>query len=132
MEQPVKQLSRTVMAMVTLFVAMVVYAQTAVDPAKVKKGEELFERRCTGCHRLDETRVGPPLRHVFGRAAAADAAFPYSEALKKSHVKWDEMALDKWLTDTESLVPDNDMAFRVTNGEERGAIIAYLQSVSGK
>ena len=118
--------------MLTLFVALLVSAQTAVDPAKAQKGEELFERRCTGCHRLDEVRVGPPLRHVFGRAAGADAGFPYSEALKKSHVKWDELTLDKWLSDTEALVPDNDMAFRVTNGEERGAIIAYLQSVSGK
>jgi cytochrome c len=128
----VKHLSRTVIGMVTLFVALVVYAQAGMDPAKVKKGEELFERRCTGCHRLDEVRVGPPLHHVFGRQAAADAVFPYSEALKKSHVKWDELTLDKWLTDTEALVPDNDMAFRVSNAEERGAIIAYLQSVSGK
>ena len=127
-----KHLNRTVLAMVTLFVALMVYAQTAVDPAKVKKGEELFARRCTGCHRLDEVRVGPRLRHVFGRAAGTDAGFPYSEALKKLHVKWDELTLDKWLTDPETLVPDNDMAFRVANGEERGAIIAYLQSVTGK
>jgi cytochrome c len=47
-------------------------------------------------------------------------------------VKWDETTLDRWLTDTESLVPDNDMAFRVSDAKERGALIAYLKSVSAK
>jgi cytochrome c len=45
---------------------------------------------------------------------------------------WDSGTLDKWLTDTDSIVPDNDMAFRVTNPEERAAIIGYLKEVSGK
>src|ERR1022692_2937836 len=79
---------------------------------KIKRGEELFERRCSGCHRLDEVRVGPRLRHVFGRLAGSETNFSYSESLKASHLKWDESTLDRWLTDTEALVPDNDMAFR--------------------
>ena len=114
-----------------LFLALSLYAQSA-DSAKVKKGEDLFERRCTGCHRLDEVRVGPRLRNVFGRLAGSDAGFTYSENLKASRIKWDESTLDKWLTDTEGLVPDNDMAFRLSSAEERSAIIAYLKSVSAK
>jgi cytochrome c len=106
------------------------FAQSA-DPLKVKKGEDLFSRRCTGCHQLDEVRIGPPLRKVFGKAAASDASFSYSQALKNSKITWDEPTLDKWLTDTEGLVSDNDMAFRVSNPEERSAIIAYLKSLSG-
>ena len=43
---------------------------------------------------------------------------------------WNEANLDKWLTDTESVVPDNDMSFRVPNQEERAAIISYLKSLS--
>jgi cytochrome c2 len=38
--------------------------------------------------------------------------------------------LDKWLTDTDSLVPDNDMGFRVPKPEERSAIVAYLKILS--
>jgi cytochrome c len=108
------------------------YSAQAADAAKIKEGEDLFDRRCTGCHRLDQVRVGPPLRGVFGRMAGSDPAFPYSEGLKSSKVKWDETTLDRWLTDTESLVPDNDMAFRVSDAKERGALIAYLKSVSAK
>jgi cytochrome c len=56
--------------------------------------------------------------------------FKYSEALQKAKVTWDEVELDKWLTDTESIVPDNDMGFRVPKQEERTAVIAYLKSLS--
>jgi cytochrome c len=118
-------------ALECIFLSFLLGAQPA-DSAKIKKGEDLFARRCTGCHRLDETRVGPPLRKVFGRLAGSDAGFPYSEALKASRIQWNESTLDRWLTDTEALAPDNDMAFRVSNPEERGAIIAYLKSLAVK
>ena len=58
-------------------------------------------------------------------------SFQYSEALKKSGIKWTEENLDKWLTDTEKLVPNNDMAFHVEKPDERTEIIAYLKN-SGK
>ena len=95
-----------------------------------KKGKELFNRRCTGCHQLDQIRVGPRMRGVFGRVAASDPGFPYSEALKSARITWNESALDRWLADTEAVVPDNDMAFRVPSADERAALIAYLRSLS--
>jgi hypothetical protein len=54
--------------------------------------------------------------------------FQSSAALKKSRLKWTDETLDKWLTNTEELVPDNDMTFHVEKSEERSAIIAYLKS----
>jgi len=93
-------------------------------------GKSLFEKRCSGCHALDADHEGPRLRGVFGRPAAKVKTFKYSEALQKAKVTWDEMELDKWLTDTESIVPDNDMGFRVPKQEERAAIISYLKSLS--
>lgn len=98
--------------------------------ADLKNGQELFERRCTGCHRLDEARIGPRLRGVFGRAAGSDPRFSYSEALKSSHITWNESTLDRWLTDPEGLVPDADMEFRMNSASERAEIIAYLKSLS--
>lgn len=96
-------------------------------------GQDVFEKRCGGCHALDQEREGPRLRGVYGRMAAAVESFDgYSDALKKSKIIWDESSLDKWLTDTEQLVPNNNMAFRVPNADERRAIIAYLKQVSGK
>jgi cytochrome c len=95
-------------------------------------GKEMFEKRCTGCHALDNEKTGPRLRGVFGRPAASVPTFPYSESLRKSGVTWDSSALDKWLTDPDGFVPDNDMAFRVPNKEERASIIEYLKVVSPK
>ena len=93
-------------------------------------GQALFQKRCGGCHALDADHEGPRLRGVVGRMAGTVKTFKYSEALKSAKHTWDEAKLDKWLTDTESVVPDNDMAFRVPKQEERAAIIAYLKSLS--
>jgi cytochrome c len=95
-------------------------------------GKEMFEKRCTGCHALDNEKTGPRLRGVFGRPAASVPTFPYSDSLKKSGVVWDSSSLDKWLTDPDGFVPDNDMAFRVPNKDERASIIEYLKAVSSK
>jgi cytochrome c len=94
-------------------------------------GKELFEKRCGGCHALDRDKEGPRLQGVYGRVAGSVDSFQYSEALKKSKITWTEATLDKWLTDTEKLVPDNDMAFHVEKPDERGEIIAYLKQSSG-
>ena len=93
-------------------------------------GKSLFEKRCSGCHALDADHEGPRLRGVFGRPAGKVTTFKYSEALQRAKVTWDEAELDKWLTDTESVAPDNDMGFRVPKQEERAAIISYLKSLS--
>jgi cytochrome c len=93
-------------------------------------GKSLFEKRCSGCHALDADHEGPRLRGVFGRPAAKVKTFKYSEALLRAKVTWDEAELDKWLTDTESIVPDNNMGFRVPKQEERAAIIAFLKNLS--
>jgi len=94
------------------------------------KGKDVFQRRCGGCHSPDRAMEGPRLRGVYGRRAGSTQDFRYSDALKNAKFNWDESLLDKWLTDTESLVPDNDMGFRVPNSDERRDVIAYLKSLS--
>ena len=96
------------------------------------KGKELFEKRCTGCHALDKEKEGPRLRGVYGRAAAAVPSFQYSAALKASDITWNADSLDKWLSDPEKLVPDNDMAFQLVREDERSDIIAYLKQLSSR
>jgi cytochrome c len=90
-------------------------------------GRSAFEKRCTGCHALDHEKTGPRLAGVVGRKAGTVSGFPYSEAVKKSAVVWDETVLEKWLTDPETVIPDTDMAFRLDNPVERAAIIAFLK-----
>jgi cytochrome c len=95
-------------------------------------GREAFEKRCTGCHALDKVKVGPPLRGVYGRAAGIHPQFTCYDALQNASVTWDESTLDRWLTDTESVIPGNDMTFRLNDPAERANIIAYLKQLSGK
>jgi|ERR1700722_900344 cytochrome c len=92
-------------------------------------GKELFVRRCSGCHAPDIDKEGPRLRGVYGRKAAAVQGFAYSEALKKTSIRWDDTTLEHWLSDPDAMVPDTDMAFRLSNGEERKAVIAYLKTL---
>jgi cytochrome c len=96
------------------------------------RGKGIFERRCAGCHSLDGDKEGPRLRGVYGRRSGSVPSFKYSDALKKSDITWDAVALEKWLTDPEKLVPDNDMGFLLENPDERKEIITFLQQLSGK
>jgi cytochrome c len=95
-------------------------------------GKDVFEKRCGGCHALDRDKEGPQLHGVYGRKAASVATFQYSDALKNSKVVWTDETLERWLTDTEKVVPNNDMTFHVEKPDERRAIIAYLKHDSGK
>ena len=96
------------------------------------RGKELFERRCTGCHALDQNREGPQLRNVYGRAAGSVKDFEYSAALKKTQIVWDEETLEKWLTDPDVLVPGNNMGFRVATPQERQDLISFLRKGANK
>ena len=112
--------------------AALALTSVATPGQSIARGKELFERRCGGCHSLDRDKEGPRLRGVYGRVAGSVDSFQYSEALKKSKITWTDATLDKWLTDTEKLGPDNDMSFHVEKPDERGEIIAYLKQNSGR
>ena len=116
---------RYFIAAAAVFVALVA-AQTPSG------GKELFDKRCGGCHALDRDKEGPRLGGVYGRPAASIASFEYSDALRKSKLTWTAENLDQWLTDTEKLVPGNDMTFHVAKADERRDIIAFLKQQSPK
>lgn len=107
-------------------------AMLSVATGDADRGKGLFAKRCTGCHSLDQDKEGPRLRGVYGRQAGSVATFQYSSALKAAHIIWDDASLDKWLTDPDSVAPDNDMAFHVSSTEERADIIRFLKVASGK
>ena len=81
-------------------------AFAAVDGAKgeTPAGRAAFEKRCTGCHALAHEKTGPRLAGVVGRKAGTVSGFPYSDAVKKSAVVWNEAVPDRWLTDPETVL----------------------------
>lgn len=102
---------------------------TPADNATAQKGKDLFARRCSGCHASDINKEGPRLRGVYGRKAGGVTEFGYSDSLKKLNLRWNDASLDRWLTDPDAMAPGTDMAFRLSNAEERTAIIEYLKSL---
>jgi cytochrome c len=126
-----RHLSTSVVAAVALLLlALVVFPQISRAAEDAEQGRQLFEKRCTGCHSLERNKEGPNLRGVFGRPAGTAPGFNYSAALRSAHFVWDEQKLEKWLTDTQSLVEDNNMDFHVPKAEERAEIIRFLKSIS--
>ena len=103
-------------------------SETALTgPGDPIRGNAIFEKRCTGCHALEVDREGPRLAGVYGRRAGSVSGFTYSAGLKKSGVTWDEATLEKWLSDPDRMVPDNNMSFSVPKAAERQDVIAYLE-----
>jgi len=100
--------------------------------ADADRGHQLFDKRCGGCHSLDNDKEGPRLRSVYGRKAGTVSTFKYSDALGKSGINWDEVSLDKWLTGPDKFIPDVDMDFHLEKTDERADVIAYLKQLSSK
>ena len=96
------------------------------------RGKALYESRCSACHSLDASVVGPAHRGVFGRRAGSLAGYAYSDALKNAGFAWDAASLDKWLTDPEKLLPGQRMGYSVPDAQDRADLIEYLKKESGR
>ena len=123
------------LAFATLFVASLsqrILSQTGAKDGDPQRGKELFEKRCGGCHSLEKDKEGPRLGNVFGRKAGTIPTFKYSDSFKSGQFVWDDAYLDRWLVNTDSVLPDNDMDFHVPKSDERADIIQFLRVSSGK
>jgi len=68
---------------------------------------------------------------VFGRKAGTVSGFTYSTGLKNSGLTWNDATLEKWLSDPDVMVPDNNMSSSVPKADERRDLIAYFKQWSG-
>jgi cytochrome c len=103
---------------------------TLAGPGDATRGKLVFEKRCTGCHALEADREGPRLGAVYGRKAGSIPGFAYSAGVKNLGVTWNDETLEKWLTDPDLMVKDNQMSFSVPKAQERQDVIAYFKSMS--
>ena len=73
---------------------------------------------------------GPPLRGVLGRQAGTVEGYQYSESFRKkmNGAKWDEAALNKWITSSQTMVPGNYMFYSQKDPEIRRKIVEYLKA----
>lgn len=96
------------------------------------KGEASFAK-CKSCHTINAggaNGIGPNLAGIYGDAVAAGrGGFAFSDDLKKVGGKWDDAALDKWLTSPRSVAAGTKMTFAgIGDAQERANIIAYLKT----
>lgn len=101
----------------------------AIAAGNADAGLVLYQARCSACHSLDYNGAGPAHRGVFGRGAGLAPGFAYSDALKSSHLIWDEASLDRWLADPETVAPGQRMGINVPDAKDRADLIAYLKSL---
>jgi cytochrome c len=96
-------------------------------------GAAQFARKCSVCHSLDvddRRRAGPTLYGVFGRRAGSLPGYPYSPALAKAPVVWDEQTIDALFKDGPDVVtPGSKMPLqRIAEGADRRDLIEFLKS----
>ena len=109
-------------------------AAVALDAAGLAAADlergEILSLACQACHPFEpdiEAEIGPNLFGVFGRRAAADPNFEYSEALRAVGVTWDAENLNEWLLDPAGFVPGSAMVFAgYSDPADRRDLIAYL------
>jgi cytochrome c len=108
----------------------------AADPtaqrATLAAGERAYQK-CYSCHSLegpDPTTQGPSLKGIVGRPVAGEDGFAYSPAMRAYRTvrpRWTREALDAFIADPQSVVPDNEMGFfGIANDQERRALVEYL------
>ena len=96
------------------------------------KGKKIFAR-CGACHSTDAgvNKVGPSLHGIIGRPSGSIADFTYSDAMKNSHLTWDEATLDKYLTSPKKFAPGTKMAFPgLPKAQDRANLLRWLRDQS--
>ena len=115
----------TLLALVLVLVAPA--CRAAPDAAR---GEQLYAR-CLACHALAYDRVGPRHCGLFGRLAGSVPGFDYSQAMRRSGIRWSQETLDRFLAAPLATVPGSTMTYAgVPDAAERADLIAYLARAS--
>ena len=112
------------------FGVLLVLTPVALAAGDPTRGAALYDQRCGACHSVDNNRVGPAHRGVYGRRAGMAPDYAYSAALRSSNVVWSDVTLDRWLTNPEKLIPGQLMNYSVASAQDRSDLIAFLKSVS--
>jgi cytochrome c len=111
-----------------LLLALLLAVSTgSVPAADTEHGKTLFAT-CAACHSERPDALGPSLKGVVGRKAAALEDFRYSNPMKRANLVWDEDNLRAYIKDPQSKVKGNRMPYGgVTDATDIEDIIAYLK-----
>jgi cytochrome c len=118
---------------IVALVTLASLSSALAESGDASRGQQDF-RACAPCHSLESDRnmTGPSLANLWGRKAGGLSGFDrYSDALKSSGIIWDDRALDGWLTDPQTMVPDNEMPFEgIKDAGVREDLLAFLKDAT--
>ena len=118
---------RFAMTITAVGMATAINASTAALAAgDVDHGGVLYQR-CRQCHSIEQNRVGPRHKGVFGRVAGTQPGYEYSSALKRSGVVWNENNLDRWLANPQIFIPGVNMFYHLGEPQDRADVIEFLK-----
>lgn len=118
---------RAATAAVLSLVLQLAVANAGEAPGAYARGAQVYER-CAACHALETDRTGPRHCGLFGRRAGGVPGFPYSPAMRRSKIVWNEASLDRFLKAPMAAVPGTAMGYDgVKNDGERRDLIVYLR-----
>lgn len=105
----------------------------SADPVDLAAAETQFKKSCGTCHvaAADAApRQGPNLFGIYGREAGKVDGFRYSPKFLAGSggIVWDEVTLDRWLTDPQSVIPGSVMLYKQADPEKRRLVIEYLKT----
>jgi cytochrome c len=96
--------------------------------ADAEHGKALYAA-CAACHTEKPDALGPSLRGVFGRKAAALEDFRYSNPMKRADLVWDEANLREYIVDPQTKVKGNRMPFGgLREAKDVDDVVAYLKT----
>ena len=113
------------------WIGVAVLSVPAIAPsaaADAEHGKQLYIL-CAGCHTERPDALGPNLKGVFGRKAAALQDYRYSNPMKRANLVWDEANLRDYIADPQTKVKGNRMPFGgLSQPEDIEDVIAFLKT----
>lgn len=97
---------------------------TEIDAELAEKGEEIFETKCSACHKMNERYVGPSLGDVLDRRTPA---YVMNMMLNPAEMVKKHPEARKRLAEFMTPMPNQNL-----QEEEARAVVEYLASVSNQ